>query len=277
MSEFGPLLPPRLTQKREDEANEEDTGLSPRLGRTRVENTSGKAVELTSPSGTFGPTLPPGLSSSTPADGKSRSATIGPVLPAHLDSNTKEEEVIIGPLPPSVGSLEEVSTTNQRLIDCYSFIYLQDELARKRMEIEARSVSMRKKLTRQVSESFCWMARYGELYPGPFPSIGWRFGSTKGGLDDRTPIGCQGVWWGISVLGSAWVAWAECADAFICSWPSQQDLGPGNFAPRILIQEIVLCGLTHRQTGWGRSRLVWGHDPLSTVSLLVPTWARPLF
>ena len=102
MAEFGPVLPPSLIQNREGEEKDDSSRMGPRIGSTTTESSSGKAVD------TFGPILPPGLKSSTPTDYQSRSEIIGPALPAHLDGSAEDEEVIIGPLPPSAGEQKVV-------------------------------------------------------------------------------------------------------------------------------------------------------------------------
>ena len=110
MAEFGPVLPPSLIQNREGEAKDDGARTSPRIGPTTAESSSGKVVD------TFGPILPPGLKNSTPTDCQSGSEIIGPVLPAHLDDSAEDEEVIIGPLPPSAGAQEVVILPTTRLL-----------------------------------------------------------------------------------------------------------------------------------------------------------------
>ena len=106
MAEFGPALPPGLTRKREDEEKGDVAKTSHRTGPTTAEGLSGRTGDA------FGPVLPPGLKNSTPTHCHSSSEMIGPVLPAHLNESAEDEEVVIGPLPPSSGRQEAVIPPN---------------------------------------------------------------------------------------------------------------------------------------------------------------------
>ena len=106
MAEFGPALPPSLTRKREGEEKDDVAKISSRTGPTTSEGLSGRTGDA------FGPSLPPGLKNSTPTHCQSSAEIIGPVLPAHLDESAEDEEVVIGPLPPSSGGQEAVIPPN---------------------------------------------------------------------------------------------------------------------------------------------------------------------